>query len=239
MQAPLASLAAEKMVWCDADGVEALVKKNPSILKCVIPKVKDPCGRILENITLFEPACAMGDFNPRNMKPREEPYGMVERLLRYLSPDEVAKQLSEQFPMGWEAETNERMQAYYTALTTFTESLIKLPAAPPGSILEAECKSIIETYKDSLNSVANKKVGGGLIFPPQIFVMAIEYYLQKKDRLGGWDSDQSDLFFKVGYGGLQQRASGDAPIIKHGIYNVIERGEIPNRSLKFADESLY
>lgn len=239
LQVPyVATLAAERMVWCDADGVEDLVEKNPSILKYVIPEVRDPWGRILENKTLLQIAGAMGDFNFREMESGEKPYGMVERLARYLPPDEVAKQLSEQFPVGWEAETDKRMQAYYTALTTFTESLINMPLVPLGSTLEAECKSIIETYRDSLNSAANQKVGAGLIFSPEIFVMARKYYRQKKSSLGGQQYSRN-LFFDIGYSGLQQRASGDAPIIKHGIYNVVKEGEIPNRSLTFASGRPY
>lgn len=240
LQVPyLAELAAKAMVWCKADEVEALVKKNPSILRYRIPKIIDPCGRVLEGKTLLQIAGAMGEFNFWSESKQDKPYGAVDRLAPYLPQSEVMEQLSEQFPADWEVKTEERMRPYWDALTLFANDLVNMPIPPLHFTFEAECKSIIETYRASLIAAANKKVTIGLIFSPQIFIAMGDGFVRNLNHFDGWYSAKSALFWKIGYGFLQQMASGDAPIINTGVRRVIRYKQVPDRSLQLDNGDLY
>jgi hypothetical protein len=227
--------ATEFMLSLDFDKAEALVAQNLSILTCKIAEVKDRHGRTLINTTPFRATAAAGAFNPREMKAGEKNYGLVERFAERLSQAEVINQLSAQFPLGWEEATANRMKPYSDAVTEFGEAIINTPI-PAGSTAAIACKPIVERYLAALKVIAsNEVISIGLIFDLTPPLAAREYYANNFARFVTWD--KRDLFLVIGYGSLLAKAaSGDEPIIQHGIYQVMIEGKLPCGLVKFSPD---
>lgn len=218
--------AAEFMLSVDFNKAETLVAQDPSILTRKIAAVKDPHGRTLVNTTLFRATAAARAFNPREMKAGEKNYGLLERFAERLSQAEVINQMNDQFPPGWEAETTKRMKRYIDAVTAFGEAIINT-IVPENSSVTLACKAAIENYHVTLKAIASEEViSTGLIFDISPVLAARDYYAVNFGRFG--DTNKRAIFLTKGYVPLLFKvASGDDPIIRHEIYNVIVKGELP------------
>lgn len=210
---------------------------HPSLLTFQVAEIKDPQGRTFACTNLFRAALASFAFNPIKMKPGENDYGLVERLASLLRPEQVDQEIKAQFPPGWKANTDARMQKYYEAVVAFGDAIIAIDI-PASSQAVIKCKEEVENYRNALKEITSHDViSMGLLFDFQILLRVRAYYHANINNFGGCFSDKTDLFWVVGYGSLLKLvSSADEAIVKHGLFHLSRKKQLPLLPLKFSPD---
>jgi hypothetical protein len=201
--------------------------------------------------TLLQIAAMAGDVNLRKKTAKEKDHGLVELLAEAgkLSQEEVANQIhAVLFTEEAQQKNKERKQLVIDALVAFANNIIaaNLPASwntiEEFKAAQAKSQPYIDTFRKALLPDPNEVITSGYIFDPDILVKTAEWFENKEniERLGGWWSLKSDLFWVNGFGSLQGATSArDAQVIREGIGNVVDDKNLPPRTLKNSDGSSY
>ncbi len=126
------------------------------------------------------------------------------------------------------------MEPYRTAIRFFISELIAIKISHQSTF-----ESLRDKYKPTVDAMwvlrmgfaqaAAREVTTGMRFPRQIYRDAIQLLLDNVTRLGDEYSIKSKFYLVIVYGFLQALAVDcDAYIHRHGISNVIKKGEAPN-----------
>jgi hypothetical protein len=229
--------AAHEILLDNADEVERLVAKNPSIRFCVVEVTDHDGNRIKGNLLWI--AAIIGNFNPRAPKESEKNYGIVERLSRYYPEEEVRALCDALSSPAWEAETARRMQPFVNAFDELMQKLVRAQTTQFAT-LKVECKSDIDAFKNKLKSNPNEVITFGCVFDLKVIADAINKANDNINALGGWRVYKIDVLSVVGIGSFYRKVpTGDARIIKRGVQPVVDEGALPDRAENFNNNNSY
>jgi len=163
---------------------------------------------------------------------------MVQKLRVLLPKEEADAQLAVQFREGWKEESQQRVQRDLDRLDVFAQKIYELDKAKQlegMDFKQARDKyiAIVREYRASLKPKADDPViTRGLIRDPKIIPDVYDNYVTKwSDKLGGWWSVASDLYWVVGYGSIEGSLTDFIGfIIKNGANQYFANHASVNRS---------
>ncbi len=204
---------------------EAMIKGNPNLLKQKC-QVVDYSGRTLEGTPLQLALWA------EDVKFHEKEVCMVEMIIPYLihlqnGKAEKDSQILEQFPEGWEAEEEARLQKD-------EEELSKVVQGIENSTTDEEAQPYLKAWEAYLAKQKEGIIKTGRQVSSQLVVKAFELFDKKFDELGGYDSRKNNLVWRRVVGGAQRYLpTCYAQALCQGPYAIVEGKEFLRRSLEF------
>jgi|GEM_PF-4301883 len=210
-----------------------LARNHPKSLLC-ITQARDPFGRLAEG-TPVDLAAAAG-----NRRLTEELMKLVPEKLQ----SEAKRHLARRFHPGWEEETQDRMkQCYLDPLTHFTDQLEAKKLSKDVTFEQAmfERKAMIGEFRGAIRSKPDDApITTGLIFDPQVYPDIDQLFFARQDRLGGWCSPESALFWGVGYQSLLGAGSAViAHVVISGANEYFDHHREPAEVVIFKDNTPY
>ena len=202
---------------------EEIIKANPTLLLSKGTAI-DYSNRTIHG-TAFQIALGAEDVR---YQPHEE--CMIEMIKRYLKqlPDgeeEIAIQIHEQFPDGWEKIEEKRVENDWNALQKVVNAISN---ARPCD----DCETELQEFRDYLKPIGIIKTGKH--FNIQLLVQAFKLYDKNFNHFDGVNSHQNHLFWTKVIGYIERFLPACyAQACSQGIYYIVENSEKLTRSLKF------
>jgi len=212
----------------------AIVRENPLLLRCEV-EAKDPIGRRVRG-TALQIAAMAGDADLKTNITEENKKGMVERLIKAgdLSKEEIIEQLKCVTSFEAELANEVRNRRVLAAIKKFGNDLSEIKTGSNESFEEFQlrCKYNIDQLEAGLKSANENVITAGYIFDIAILQKSIKWYKENLEKLNGYWSYQSDIFWVKAFGKLQTNLSfSDAVIIERGVGHWNSNQTIPARSL--------
>src|SRR3990167_5592697 len=227
---PLVKQFLQHIVYGEQAEAEQLLKNNRDLHHLLLTseaKVEDYSGRIIKGTAL---RIALG---AEDVHYHENEICMVEMLVPYINSlpngeEEMAKQIAEQFPDGYEEQERQRIQADEAALRAVVEAI-------GASENDANCDAALQTFYDYLKPIGVIKTGKH--FYTQLLETAFALYDQKYDEFGGWDSRKNNMFWRKVIGHIQRYLPACyAQAFCQGLYDIVEEGTKLSRTLELRND---
>jgi|GEM_PF-5354704 len=208
---------------------EAMIKGNPNLLKQKC-QVVDYSGRTLEGTPLQLALWA------EDVKFHEKEVCMVEMIIPYLIdlPNGKAEkdgQILKQFPEGWEAEEEARLQKD-------EEELNKVVQGIENSATDEQAQHYLKAWEAYLAKQKEGIIKTGRQVSSQLVAKAFELFDKKFDELGDYDSQKNNLVWRRVVGGAQRYLpTCYAQALCQGPYAIVAGKEFLKRSLEFRHSS--
>lgn len=207
----------------DIEDALTLIRKRPLLLQLQIVAT-DPLGTPVKG-TLLQIAAMSGDFDLKPGIMNEKERGAVERIINtgLLSQEVVAEQLKCITSEEARQENKARIQRYLNIINKFITSIRK---KIKKDIFQLE-EDISQLEKD-LQEERSKEVSAGFIFDPIILELTMKWF----ENNGEWWNVEGHRSWINAIGKLQSKLSSrDAQVASAGIDNLVDKNEIPDRTL--------
>lgn len=228
---PLVIQFLQHIAYGEQAQAEAMLQSHANmapILLTTAGKVKDYSGRTIKGTGL---QLAIG---AEDVKYHDNEECMTEMLMRHLKlsngEDEIATQISNQFPDGWEESEKERAKRDLAELNKVVDAIAV-------SRTNGDCEVALQAFRDYLERENKGKgvIKTGKHFNIELLVEAFKVYEQKYTNFGGWDSRKSNVFWRNVIGYTQRFLPACyAQAFCQGPCNIVDDGEKLNRSMKFS-----
>ena len=218
----------QAVVYGNMDKAKKIIASNPKLL-LQRAQVTDYSGRTIEG-TAYQLALGAEDVS----RPEHKDEGMADMIECYLKrlpngESEIKKQQAQQFPLGYEEAEQQKKAADSKAL----QAVIKaIEDAKDGD----DCEEALAQFREYLKPTG--VIQQGKHFNANLLLEAFTLYDEKYDHLGGWDSPKNNLFWRKVIGYIQRYLPACyAQVFCQSLYDVVERREKLQRSLKFKYDS--